>query len=250
MYTETEGIVFRQIKSIRGRQIIVLLTERYGKISAGTSIPGKGKNRTSLAIRPFTYGRYEINKLRELYHLNRAETVNSHYKIGEDVDKYLHASHALEFTEKLLPEGAPAPRILALIAEYFKIMERSGGDCATLTLAYQIKALKIWGVRPRLDSCARCGGREGLSFFSAGEGGVVCQNCVTVLKENGDEALLYGPNFDIINIMSYFLDHPLGGFARLSLDGRILKALRQVVKEYAAYHMDIGTLNSDIFFTE
>ena len=54
MYTETEGFVLRQIKAAGGRRMIVVFSKKYGKISCGTSINEKGKNRSALALRPFT----------------------------------------------------------------------------------------------------------------------------------------------------------------------------------------------------
>ena len=38
MKFETEGIVLKQIKTVGGRRMIVLLSARYGKISAGSGI--------------------------------------------------------------------------------------------------------------------------------------------------------------------------------------------------------------------
>ena len=101
MITDTEGLVLRQVKAVNGRRMIVILTKRYGKISAGTSISEGGKNKTALALRPFTYGRYELFKGRDTYSINGAETLQSFYAIGEDVDKYMAASYALELTDAL-----------------------------------------------------------------------------------------------------------------------------------------------------
>ena len=58
MKFETEGIVLKQIKTVGGRRMIVLLSARYGKISAGSRINEGGRNKSALAMRPFTYGRY------------------------------------------------------------------------------------------------------------------------------------------------------------------------------------------------
>ena len=47
--------------------MITVLTKRYGKISAGTSINEGGKNKSALALRPFSYGRYDIFKNKDNY---------------------------------------------------------------------------------------------------------------------------------------------------------------------------------------
>lgn len=110
MYTSTEGIIFRQVKATGGRRMILLFTKKYGKISAGSSLSEKGKGKTALAMRPFTYGVYELYKGREYYNLNNAEVRKSYFRIGDDLDKYMQASLVLELTEKMIPEEVPQPR--------------------------------------------------------------------------------------------------------------------------------------------
>ncbi|MDD4367176.1 MAG: recombination protein O N-terminal domain-containing protein, partial [Eubacteriales bacterium] len=62
MYTDTEGIILRQTKTVNGRRMVLLFSKKYGKISAGTGISEKGRSKAALAMRPFAYGRYEIFK--------------------------------------------------------------------------------------------------------------------------------------------------------------------------------------------
>ena len=115
MYINSEGIIFRQVKATGGRRMILLFTKKYGKISAGSNINEKGRTKSALAMRPFTYGTYELYKNREYYNINSADVKKSFFRIGEDVDKYMQASFVLELTEKMVPEDLPQPRLLSLI---------------------------------------------------------------------------------------------------------------------------------------
>ena len=109
MTLETEGIIFRQTKMVQGRRMILLFTRKYGKISVGSNVGDKGRSRTALALRPFTFGNYQIYEGRNYYELDRADAVTSYYGIGEDLDRYAAAAYALELTEKVVPEGLPQP---------------------------------------------------------------------------------------------------------------------------------------------
>ena len=82
MITDTEGIVLRQIRTSYGRRMILLFSKKFGKISAGTGIGERGKSKSSLALRPFTYGRYELFKGRDSYNINSAEALRSYYAIA------------------------------------------------------------------------------------------------------------------------------------------------------------------------
>ncbi|MBQ4650335.1 MAG: recombination protein O N-terminal domain-containing protein, partial [Firmicutes bacterium] len=60
MVTDTEAMVLKQVKTLNGRRMLLLFTKKFGKISVGTSATEGGRNKSALAVRPFTYGRYEL----------------------------------------------------------------------------------------------------------------------------------------------------------------------------------------------
>lgn len=124
MITDTEGIVLRQVKAAGGRRMISLFSRKFGKISVGASINEGGRNKTALAARAFSYGRYELFKSRDNYNLNNGQVIKSYYAIGEDLDKYMAASYVLELTDKMLPEEMPQPRIFSLLLEFMEALEK------------------------------------------------------------------------------------------------------------------------------
>lgn len=177
MHIDSRGIIFRQVKTTDMRRMLLIFTEKCGKLSVGTSLPEKNQKHVSLALRPFTCGNYSIYKGRNYYNLDRVETLKSFYGIGEDLDKYMAASLALELTEKIVPEEVPQPRIFALLLDFLNEMELRKQKHTTLLLAFETKLLFALGTFPRLDSCASCGSKEKPEFFSVPDGGVICRRC-------------------------------------------------------------------------
>ena len=251
MITDTEGIVLKQTKAAYGRRMILLFSKKYGKISVGTSISEKGKNKSALALRPFTYGRYELFKNRDSFNLNTAEVIKSYYKIGEDVDKYMNSSYVLEFTEKLLAEGQPSQGMFSLILDYFSVIENRQKSHGTVVLGYQVKALKIMGVLPEMNVCQNCGSqisRENPPVcLDIENGGLICSKCGRPVGNTGRELLLYSVNFGIVNIIRYFADHSLKDLEGLALEEPVREKLQTIIKKYAEYHLDIGELKSEGF---
>jgi DNA repair protein RecO (recombination protein O) len=253
----TEGIVMRQTKTLRGRRMITLFSKEYGKLGAGTGISEKGRDKSSLAIRPFTHGSYGLRKSRGAWHINSAETSRGFYRIAEDPDKFANCSYALEFTEKLLPEESPAPELFALLTEYFDMMERRRRKFDSLTAAFLFKAVRLWGAAPELERCARCGNPPRDPFFyGVRDGGIVCGACrdaeeaENILPPAADDRLLYPLNFAILNVMRYFLERPLQDFARIAPDEAVLSALKRTVREHAAWHLGVKGLRSEEFFND
>ena len=246
MITDTEAIVLRQVKTLNGRRMLLLFSRKFGKISVGTNITEGGKNKSALAVRPFTYGRYELFKSRDSYSLNSGQVIESFYSLGEDLDKYMAGSYVLELTEKLLADDLPQPRMFALLLDFLNTLEKRSKKHDTLVMAYMVKVLDIMGTMPELDSCCVCGCRGADRFFSVSGGGMICPKCAQSAAAS-NEPLIYDTNFGIVNILKYFQKEPMSTFGKIALDEGILKELRAILKSYLAYHLDVGKLKSEDF---
>ena len=251
MVTDTEAIVLRQTRTVGGRRMILLFSRKFGKISVGTSLNEGGKNKSALAVRPFTNGRYELFKGRESYNLNHAQVLQSFYGIGEDLDKYMAASYVLELTEKILPDEMPQIKLYNLLLEFMEELESREKKHETLVMAYMIKALDILGSMPQIRGCVCCGStEEHLKLFSVKEGGMICRKCGENLKEEDSRPLIYETNFAIVDILGYFQKHPLSAFRKLALEEKTLEKLQKIMKQYLAYHLDVKDLKSEGFFRD
>ena len=237
----------RQTKTVNSRKMIVLFSKKYGKISAGTGISEKGKGKSALAMRPFTFGRYELYKNRDIYNINSAETIHSFYALGEDIDKYMYASYILEFTDKLLAEGKAAPGLFALLLEYFEVMSERKREYETLILAFQAKALSLMGVMPVMDSCAACGRNLPAVAFSVPDGGTICAECRNNIAQDFNVSLLFDLDFDIVDILKFFIKSPLKSLEKITLKEEIQWSLAQIMREYCKYHLDIINLKRESF---
>ena len=245
MLTDTEGIVLRLVNTSYGRRMILLFSKKYGKISAGTGLNERGKGKSSLALRPFTYGRYELFKNRDSYNINGAEVLKSYYGIGEDVDKYMNGAYVLEFTERVLAEEVPSPGIFSLLIDFFDLLENRDKGIGTLVLAYQTKVFRYTGVMPQLERCAICGEEKPAFKFSVEEGGVICRDCFQAMENLGPHALIYDIKFGILDILKYFTVNPLKKLENIALKEDAGKLLQEIIREYAAYYLDVSDLKSE-----
>ena len=248
MIITAEGIVLRQRKIANNRRMIVLFTKQYGKLSAGTSVNEKSRSRAALALRPFTYAEYDIFKGREAYSINSAQVKRSFYSIGEDIDRFMNASAFIEYLDKVLEEGVPAPKLFELSLEFLRSVSecRSGTD--TLLYAFMVKTFRMLGVAPELNCCVNCGKApesfgEGFSFFSVSGGGIICPECAEAEKREAD-SLIYSPDFDIINVFRYFESKPIKTFEKVDLKPGVRNEVRKILSEYTARYLGVDVLSS------
>ena len=214
MYITSEGIILKQTKILGGRRMITIFSKNYGKISCGTSITEGGKNKTALALRPFTYGRYELFKGRSAYNIQGAETIKSYYGIGENIDKYMAASYALELTDLVLQEEEPVPALFNLLHDFFDIIEKRKSAFDTLVVAYRVKLLEPLGLKA--------------------SDGMISQGA---LKE--------GPDADIIETLKFIENSKLEGLANLALKSEQENRLKSLLNDFYAYHLGIEKLKSE-----
>jgi len=250
MYLETDAIILRVVKTLKGRMMVLLFTEKYGKISAG-AFQRVNKQNSGSALRPFAFGFYELRKSLGIFQINKSEIKNGFFSLGENLERFVNASFIMEFTEKLLPEEAPFPALFELLADFLRLIAHRTRGFDTLVVAYMLKSMQIWGVTPELDICSLCGATQpGSSGFSVKHGGIVCNNCTTE-SENIDillkDELIYMVNFDIVKVMKYLIQHPLKHFEGLVLEDSMAKKLRMIFKEHAAYHLDISMPKTEYF---
>lgn len=238
----SEGLVFKQLHIAGGRRMVVLFTREYGKISCGTSLSERGgKNRTALSLRPFTLGRYSLKRVNDTYYLNGAETVKSHFSLGEDVEKFLTASEILEMTEAVSPENVKTPAVYDLLLEFLDFLETREKGFRMVAVAYLTKLLYRIGAGPELTECISCG-KQGGDVFSAEKGGVLCASCAS--EADRKSHLLYGARFDIIALLRYLKTAGLAELAKLDLDADACWALEKLLRDYYAYHLDIRNVKS------
>lgn len=248
MVINSEGIVLRQRKIANNRRMIVLFTKRYGKMSAGTSINEKSKSRSALALRPFTYADYNIFKGRESYSIDSAQVLKSFYSIGEDLDRFMTASVCIEYLDKVLAEGEPAPHLFDLTLEFLQSVSQAGKSAETLLLAYIFKTLKMLGVAPELSCCVNCGKRlddfgegSGYKSFSVVHGGIICDECAKEEKTNPN-SLIYQPSFDIISVFGYFDSKPLKTFEKIDLKPEVSRTVRTILADYIERYLGTEVL--------
>ena len=248
MTFNTEGIIFRQTRMVQGRKMILLFTKDRGKISVGSNIGEKGRSKSALALRPFTYGSYQIFEGRNYYELDRADAITSFYAIGEDLDRYAAASFILELTEKVVPEGLPQPAVFSLLLEFLGELEQRKKKYTTLVLAYEIKLLRLLGTFPEVGQCTSCGKKEDLKYFSVEDGGMLCGECGERVASNGHEALIFHTEFDIVGVIRYFSRNSLKSFSGVALSDDVSMKLQHIIREYINYHFDLGKMKSEELF--
>jgi DNA repair protein RecO (recombination protein O) len=103
------GIVLRTTPLRESDLLVVLYTERHGKISAVARGAQRSRKRFAGTLSILVLGRYELGRRgrSELWSLDAAEVVREWTQLSSDVVAVAHASYVVELVGALLPPRRP-----------------------------------------------------------------------------------------------------------------------------------------------
>lgn len=159
-----DAIVLRTYRYAEADRIVVFLTEHQGKKRGVAKNATKSRRRFGGALEPFTRGRvtYVEREGRELVRLDRIEPVTSPMqssagRVDADAARALgYASYFAELVDEWAPDAMANERLYRLAASVGDAMSRAGSaEC--LARYFEFWLLRLEGVYPALNACARCG---------------------------------------------------------------------------------------------
>ena len=249
MQVNCQGLVLKHVKT-GGDSLLKIFTKELGKITVAVSLKEvSSTKKAKLPVKPFTVSNYNLYRGRSGYRYNSGDVVRSFFSIGEDFERFAYGSLALELVDAVLEEDQEEGRIYALLVEFLKWMENPKVDGATLVIAFEIKLLKLLGLRPITHVCTHCGKVPESSLFSVDDGGALCKDCYknAKIKEGqfSSPPLIYSCKFDIMSTIDYFDKRPFKDFEKVKLRPAVSMNMMEIIENYLKIHLQIGELKSN-----
>ncbi len=159
-----EGLILRSYRYGEADRIVVFLTEDRGKKRGVAKNASASRRRFGASLDPFTRGSvtYVERESRELVRLDRIDPRQTPMgslrdRPGEDaVDVLGHAAYFAELLDEWAPDGSPNERLYRLGAAVGDGLAQPGSVSA-LARYFEYWLLRLEGVYPSIDQCARCG---------------------------------------------------------------------------------------------
>jgi DNA repair protein RecO (recombination protein O) len=169
------GVVLRTYRLGEADRIIVLFTERHGKVRAVAKGVRKTKSKFGARLEPTSHVALQLYEGRELDIVTQAESIDHFRPIREDLDRLAGASAMLEAVDQLAQEREPNPRLYQMLVGALRSL--SAHDPPLVVPAFFIKVLALEGFRPMVERCVECGATDHLVAFDFETGGVLCDSC-------------------------------------------------------------------------
>ena len=181
-----EALILRTYRYGEADRIVVFLTEDRGKRRGVAKNATRSRRRFGAALEPLTRGRvaYVEREGRELVRVDRIEPSGSPLRAidgrpdGEAAGVLVTAAYFAELIDEWAPDGSPNERLFRLGTAVAGALETAASVDA-LSRYFEYWLLRLEGVYPSLEVCARC--RRALldqgGSLGTAERGYVCAAC-------------------------------------------------------------------------
>ena len=180
----TEGIVLRRRDYAESDRILVLFTQKLGRVSVIAKGARKPSSKLSGHLELFTRSSFLISRGRNLHILTQADTIDAYDPLRKDLSGIGLGSYVVELVDAVTYEEGSNIKLYDLLSSTLDSLS-TGKDPAIITRYYELQLLDLVGFRPELFTCVECGKIiiEQDQYLSGELGGVICPECA--LKVTG-----------------------------------------------------------------
>ena len=157
---EVQGLIFKRKKYKEADILTKIMTKDHGIFTIDVRGALRPKSRLGAATLNFSYGKYDVKQLDQLY---------------LDLTKNAYSSYVLDLLDHAFVEYKDIGSFYDLIMKAL-LKINSGEDVAVITQMVQLKLLNAYGVAPQLDRCLICGKVQGTFDYSLELGGIICSD--------------------------------------------------------------------------
>ncbi len=227
-----EGVVLRRRDLGEADRILVVFTDRVGKVS----VVGKGvrrtKSRLSGHLEPFCRTSLLIAKGRNLDIVTQASLIEPYKELRQNDTSIAYAGYFADLLDQFSVEGQENHRAYELLIESLARLDRGVDPFVTSTL-FEYRLLALMGFKPELYKCIDCG-RDLLpetNGFSL-EGGVLCPDC------RSNRPLTELISLNALKFLRLIERGNLETAARLRLSPELRAEIDQTLRGYVGYVLD------------
>lgn len=210
---------------------VVLLTKERGRISAFARGARRPRSPLSASTEPFTFGEFYIYRGRDSYTIEQVEVRNFFPELRTDLDRLYMGLYFCEVADYFTREGMDATVELNLLYLSLRALLVSSIPDALVRYIYEFRMLAEEGVAPRIFSCIRCGGTEGLHHFYVGEAGVICDHC-----HDGKTGITVSET--AVYTLQRILSSPMEKLYTFTVSDAVMQELKDVVGRYFQANTD------------
>ena len=239
----TQGFILKKTDRGEADRIFTIYTKDFGKLEILAKAERKIKSKLKGGLELFYLSEIEFVQGRTHKTLTDAILIENFPNLRKDPEKLPIAYGISEVLDSLIKGQEPDEKIWHLLNETFNKLNNSQLPTANYQLLYYYflwNLLSISGYQPELYNCSLCEKNllpEKL-YFNPKEGGIICHDCFKKVK------LVEEVKPDVVKILRIILEKNWATLSKLKIEGKYLKGLASVSKDYLSFIVDEAEASS------
>lgn len=232
----TKGYILKRENINEADQVFLIYTRDFGKIKVLAKAVRRTDSKLKSAIQVFYLSEIEFIQGKALKTLTDAILIQRFDSIRQDLLK-LRLAYSFSKTFNALVKNQEADKKLwQLLNGFFQNLELEKLTSTKAQLIYYFffwNLLSVLGYKPELKSCVFCRKKAipDRFFWIAGEGGLVCKNCLDKVK-----ARIGKIDIQTLKVLRLMINHELDRdwktLKKLKINFRIIQDLKTISKKY------------------
>ena len=177
---KTEAVVIGRRALGESDRLVEFYTREFGKLRGVAKSARRTRSRFGSALEPFTLGEmvfFDTGRS-ELVRVDHFDILHPFVGVREDLDRLGQGAWVVECLARLSPDRDPQPPLFRLLVRGLEALETSPRP-AWIAACFAVRAVDLFGHRPRIDRCAVCGRPYPFphAVLDVTAGGLVCARC-------------------------------------------------------------------------
>lgn len=218
---KTRGIVIKRTNFSESDRLLVIFSEKFGKIRAIAKGVRKPLSKLSGNIELFCLTDFVIAEGRNLDIVTSAEIEKCFINLRNHLESTTMAYYFADIIDQMTGENESHQKIFSLLIE---VLENIDEKQTQILLPYfEINFLSAIGYKPELSTCVECEKKiTEDSYFSYGGGGLVCEAC------HGNTKI----SSNAIKVLRIITTSNLSKAKRIKIEPQLLIELKNLSRNY------------------
>lgn len=253
------GIVISERDIGENDKLLVVLTERYGKLPVIVKGGKSMRNRHIPSTQLFAYSVLGLRKKGNYYYITDSDLIENYYEIRNDIVKLSLATYLCDVVNDVTQEGNNDDEILRLILNMLYAISKDLKPLEMIRATFQIRLAAELGFTPNASECHICHDDIAeIYYFDLIDGVLTCDKCRgrTSFTVEDSPFLEKGLNKPIVIISSsvakafeYITSTSQGKILSFTIDDREWSSFFEASEKFLLNHLERSFYSLDFYKT-
>ena len=151
------GLVIQESDFGENDKLLIILTERYGKVPVIAKGAKSVRNRHMACCQLFTYASFNLRKKGNYYYITESDLIESYYEIRTDIVKVALASFICDVVNDVCQEGNDEDIVLKLALNTLFAIAKNVKPLEFIRACFEMRIASELGYTPNIEACKKCG---------------------------------------------------------------------------------------------